>query len=82
MEAQDIVLHYGLITDELGNDAELAINEAIDNVAEDPEGWPFLSESVRRFPYLVVYAFESKHITVIAISHESRRPGYWIDRLD
>jgi plasmid stabilization system protein ParE len=36
--------------------------------------------AVRGFPYYVVYATEPV-ITVIAVAHTKRRPGYWLDRL-
>jgi toxin ParE1/3/4 len=36
--------------------------------------------AVGEFPYYVVYATEPV-ITVIAVMHMKRRPGYWMDRL-
>lgn len=39
-----------------------------------------LRYAVRGFPYYVVYA-TAPVITVIAVVHTKRRPGYWMDRL-
>lgn len=36
---------------------------------------------LRRFPYLVYYVNREHDIFVCAIAHNSRRPGYWTNRL-
>lgn len=36
---------------------------------------------VETFPYRVVYLTTPDAIRVLAIAHESRRPHYWVDRL-
>lgn len=32
---------------------------------------------VRRFPYSVLYATEDDEVVILAVAHQSRRPGYW-----
>jgi len=32
---------------------------------------------VRRFPYFVIYREGSEYLQIVAIAHQSRRPGYW-----
>lgn len=36
---------------------------------------------VNDFPYTLVYLIEKDEIVVVAVAHQSRRPGYWKDRL-
>ncbi|HMO16380.1 MAG TPA: type II toxin-antitoxin system RelE/ParE family toxin [Pirellulaceae bacterium] len=36
---------------------------------------------VKRFPFCVVYHHIGDKITVVAIAHAKRRPGYWYTRL-
>lgn len=36
--------------------------------------------SLRRFPYSVVYTFGGEELTVIALAHHRRKPGYWSGR--
>lgn len=36
---------------------------------------------VHRFRYLVITAIVEDELTVIAVAHTSRAPGYWRDRL-
>lgn len=49
-------------------------------------GWDRLPEVRSRriadFPYRLVYCVLDQELVVIAVAHESRRPGYWRDRVD
>jgi len=58
---------------------------AVERIEEGAETFAYIDEpyrycSVRDFPYNVIYAIESE-VLVIAVIHESRRPGYWKGRL-
>lgn len=35
---------------------------------------------LRRFPYNVIYYVRGQELRVIALAHQSRKPGYWIGR--
>lgn len=37
--------------------------------------------ALRRFPYDIVVRVLAHEIIIVAIAHQSRRPGYWRDRL-
>ena len=37
--------------------------------------WP-----LKQFPYTLVYRVKGKVISVIAVAHQSREPGYWAGR--
>ena len=47
-------------------------------------GTPFINASrsmpTKRFPYSIVYRHEADFLRVIAVAHQSRRPGYWVER--
>jgi plasmid stabilization system protein ParE len=58
---------------------------AIDSLAEDPTVWPFDAEGVRyfilrRFPYTIHYEVAAAIVTVLAVAHQRRHPGYWHER--
>jgi toxin ParE1/3/4 len=36
---------------------------------------------MRRFPFSVVYLDDPDLITIIAVAHSKRKPGYWKDRV-
>lgn len=35
---------------------------------------------LNRFPYTIIYRLQGETIRVLAIAHQSRRPGYWARR--
>lgn len=37
--------------------------------------WP-----LKDFPYTLVYRVQGEDITVMAVAHQSREPGYWVGR--
>jgi plasmid stabilization system protein ParE len=45
-----------------------------------PVGRSLRQVLVKRFPYAVIYRREAGEIFILAIAHQSRRPGYWRQR--
>lgn len=70
---------------------EVAVRAAIDAAVDSPESWakwldwdrePVVrSKGVPGFPYRVVYFVLGETLTIVAVAHERRRPGYWQDRV-
>lgn len=68
-----------------------AVRAAIGAAADDPEAWPswpgwdrapiVRSKSVSDLPYRVVYFVVGDQLTIVAVAHAKRRPGYWRDRV-
>jgi toxin ParE1/3/4 len=64
---------------------EEAIQQASEKVREAPNRWPiyfrsFRKYKLRQFPFVIVYQELLTEITVFAIAHGRRRPGYWRER--
>ena len=67
-----------------------AVRAAIDDAVHDPAAWatwpgwerePVMrSKGVTGFPYRVVYFVDDDVLTIVAVAHARRRPGYWRDR--
>ncbi|MGH9422135.1 MAG: type II toxin-antitoxin system RelE/ParE family toxin [Thermoanaerobaculia bacterium] len=60
----------------------LEIDDALRAITEAPLRWPLGRRGERRFvldrfPYTVLYFVRADHVFVVAIAHQSRRPGYW-----
>ena len=36
--------------------------------------------SLRRFPFALIYHGDGSELRIVAVAHESRRPGYWRPR--
>ena len=58
---------------------------AVEMIAEDPQRWPKLTISERkyvfpRFPFNLIYRVNSDAVEIIAVAHQKRRPAYWKKR--
>ena len=68
-----------------------AVRAAIDATLDAPAAWAIWpgwdrepvvrSKGVNDFPYRVVYFVEGDLVTILAVAHSKRRPGYWRDRV-
>lgn len=63
------------------------VDEALRRIQMYPLAWHPLGRNLRRchlkhFRYGVIYRIRGGQTEVIAIAHDSRRLGYWRDRLD
>ncbi len=65
---------------------EGAVGAAVDRIRKAPDRWPayfdeFRKYVLREFPFSIVYQGFSDEITIFAVAHGRRRPGYWRSRL-
>jgi toxin ParE1/3/4 len=70
----------------LGADFIRQVELTVAGVAANPGAGNVLTGTirrrlVRRFPFALLYQSEARQITVIALMHLRRRPGYWRRRL-
>ena len=71
----------------LGEDFLTELESAFQSIREMPDTWPVIAIDCRRyllnrFPYGVIYRIKGDRILIAAVMHLSRKPGYWITRLD
>jgi len=71
----------------LGIEFVALVDEALAKIADRPRAsppWradrPYRRRLVRRFPYAVFFVADDELVTVVAVAHQRRRPGYWEDR--
>lgn len=65
------------------------VEAAIQTVLASPKTWPVIEEPqirrylLKQFPYSLYYRWESEtdRVSIYAVMHFSRLPGYWHDRL-
>ncbi|MSR64263.1 MAG: type II toxin-antitoxin system RelE/ParE family toxin [Verrucomicrobiae bacterium] len=62
------------------------IEATIAKILQNPFTWRKISRHAHRclasnFPYGVIYAVEDEHITILAVAHFRRKPGYWQGRV-
>jgi hypothetical protein len=70
----------------LGDDFLSELELGFQAVIEYPDTWPLFTKRVRRFilsrfPYSILYQIAPDMILVVAVMHNSRKPGYWLNRL-
>lgn len=58
---------------------------AIDQLATDALIWPQDKDAIRsyilrHFPYKVFYEVQKDMVTILAVAHHRRKPGYWRER--
>ena len=86
LELRDAVAYYNTCRDALGLEFSREIYGSINRIAETPLLWSTFSDNtrhfyVRRFPYTIIYQVLPDSILVVAVAHQSRKPGYWKERL-
>lgn len=69
----------------LGDDFLDELESAYQAIIEFPRVWPFFQRGFRRFllskfPFSVIYQEHDGIIYVVAVMHNSRKPGYWLHR--
>lgn len=58
------------------------VDEALSRIRNQPLAWHPLGKNLRRchlkhFRYGVIYHIRGEQAEILAIAHDSRRPGYW-----
>ena len=69
----------------LGEDFLNELEPAYQAIIEFPETWPIFQKGFRRFllsrfPFSIIYRENDNNIYIVAVMHNSRKPGYWLER--
>jgi hypothetical protein len=70
----------------LGDRFLVEIKLATGYIERYPEIAPVIDYGVRaktlaHFPYTLMYVQDAQELFIVAVAHQSKRPGYWADRL-
>ncbi len=73
--------------DGLGAGFKSAVLDASRQISRTPLLFPVELEDVRRyvmnrFPYTLRYVLRGEEVWVLAVSHQHRRPDYWVERIN
>lgn len=91
-ELQAAIIWYERERPGLGSEFAAAIEEAFDAIQASPRacspvpGWRSERLGIRRFgldrfPFTVPFVIQEELVTVLAVAHVRRRPGYWLTRV-
>jgi len=66
----------------LGEDFLTELESGYEAIIELPDTWPKLQLEFQRFllskfPFSIIYRHKQETIFVVAVMHNSRKPGYW-----
>ena len=87
LEYFDEIKYYSRIRDELG----LRFIEAVEEASERALAFPLAGSPcesgtrrflLKKFPFSMVYRVEDDGILIVAIAAHSKKPGYWISRVE
>lgn len=86
VEVTEAVMYYDGKAVGLGDRFLAEVKAATRYIEKYPEIAPVIDLDVRgkvlvRFPYTLMYVVEPDALYIVAVAHQSKRPGYWLDRL-
>ena len=84
-EIRSSYLWYQSQAEGLGEDLLSELESAYKAISELPNTWPLFQRGFKRyllsqFPFSVIYRKDGNVIYVVAVMHNSRKPGYWAER--
>ena len=84
-EYDDAHDQYSAISPRLTADFEARFSQAIQFIRSTPNLGSRHDRRhrfyvMRQFPYIVYYRYKADTVTVVAVAHSARRPGYWKGR--
>jgi plasmid stabilization system protein ParE len=86
LEFREAIAYYEDCRECLGLGFSREVYLSINSIAETPQLWSKFSFNSRRFltkrfPYSIIYQILEDSVLIVAVAHQSRKPGYWKDRL-
>ena len=87
IDIKDSYKWYEEQSEDLGEELLDEIESSYQAIADFPKAWApfpygFRRYLLSRFPYSVIYKTDEEMIYIIAIMHNSRKPDFWLDRLN
>ncbi|MFN8711009.1 MAG: type II toxin-antitoxin system RelE/ParE family toxin [Planctomyces sp.] len=76
---------YAKQDSDLARQFDSEFDAAMNRIAESPETFPAIDErhrymQMRRFPFVIIFREDLVKVTIIAVAHTSRSPGFWHGR--
>ncbi|MDF1666887.1 MAG: type II toxin-antitoxin system RelE/ParE family toxin [Planctomycetota bacterium] len=86
-DAEEAEEWYENRSERAADEFEVALREAECAILRDPYAYLSFTKDTRRykvsrFPFWVIYAILPDVIFVLAVAHEKREGGYWLERLE
>ena len=84
-EIKESYIWYQDMAEGLGDNFLDELESAYQTITELPDTWPKFQKGFRRFllssfPFSIIYKHQDETVYVVAVMHNSRKPGYWEKR--
>jgi plasmid stabilization system protein ParE len=85
-ELREAILWYRARNPNAATEFRVRVSEAVRQAAKAPHRWPKHLHGTRRFvldsfPFSIIYLDTAEFVSIVAIAHSKRKPGYWQRRL-
>jgi plasmid stabilization system protein ParE len=85
-EFREAILWYRARNRKAAVEFRIAVSDAVRQAAKAPHRWPKHLVGTRRFvlarfPFSIVYLDTAEFVSIVAVAHSKRKPGYWKRRL-
>ena len=86
-DAEEAEEWYGNRSEQVADQFSEALDETECAILRDPYAYLAFTNETRRckvsgFPFWMIYAILPDEIFVLAVAHEKREDGYWLQRMD
>jgi plasmid stabilization system protein ParE len=85
-DAEAAYTWYELQAQGLGDSFLTELESAYRAIAQAPLSWPGFGTDTRRFildrfPFSIIYSMTEDGVLILSVMHQSRKPGYWQERI-
>ena len=85
-EFQYSAAYYRTISPDVASRFILDVEEGFNEIISSPLiyqviEYPARAKHLQDFPFSLIYIIEPEAIFIVAIMHQKRRPGYWLERI-
>ena len=83
---RDAIGWYRSRSHTVATEFRVTVSEVIRQLAQAPQRWPKYLHGTRwfvlhRFPFSIIYIDDPDVLSIVAVAHNKRKPGYWKHRL-
>ena len=85
-DLRDAIGWYRRRSSSVSAEFRVTVSDAIRHIVKAPQRWPEYLHGTRRlvmhrFPFSIVYLDDGDEVSIVAVAHSKRKPGYWKARL-
>ena len=85
-DLRDAIRWYRSRSPSISAEFRVTVSGAIRHIVKAPQRWPEYLHGTRRlvmhrFPFSIVYLDDGNEVSIVAVAHSKRKPGYWKSRL-